>query len=77
MAGGASSGNFGVESYTEQHGKAVTPVPPETGRTPELADGARGAKEGVSGMGAKHMRQAAPDHGPIPDHHVRGERKAY
>jgi hypothetical protein len=71
MAGGASSGNFGVKSYGMEHGGAVTPVSPAVGRTTELSDGERGIGTNVKGHGPQHGRQAAPDHGPVPDHFSR------
>ncbi len=72
MASGPG-GSFGVSDYPGSKG-TVTHIAPVLGAQGAMGDGERGIKPGV---GSKPMRQAAPDHGPMPDHFDRGERKAW
>jgi len=69
-------GSFGVPSFPSA-GQSVTHVPPSLGAEGMVADSERGIGGNVKGHGPHHGRQGAPDHGPMPDHFDRGERKAY
>lgn len=78
MAGAASGGNFGVESYESVHG-GIGSHPDHvahTGQKGAMADGDRATGPGIHHTKGHHPAQAAPSHGPhhpggYGDHHGR------
>lgn len=76
MAGGADSGNFGVESYASQHGASEThpDMTAKTGHKGPMADGERGIGESVMHTKGHLPAQAHPDHGPT---HPGGHRSGH
>lgn len=71
MAGAASGGNFGVESFEAMNG-GLGPHPDHsahTGRKGAMAESERAIAEPVHHTKGHHPSQAAPNHGPM---HVNG-----
>ena len=70
-SGKTGDGNFGVESYAEEHG-GMGPHPDHTAHTGMkgmMGDGERATPPGIHHTKGHHPAQAAPHHGP---HHPGG-----